>query len=466
MISRFATSVFSILFLAIGLTGCGKEKTGASVPFDLYFTCDTSGRIEPCGCFTGQYGGLTRVSTVLKGAAPGALKVEVGNAMAGLEDYHRIEFRHLLNALGDMGYAAVNLGEREARLPADTLRDLAAKSPVPLVSANLLDASTGESILPASVTVKTADGLSVAFLGVVDRKSITGSLDPSVRLAGMEESLRKVLSGLQESGVDVFVCLAFTDENGLEKLAREFYEFDFILGGDVRQPSPALAQVNQSWILATTNEARALGEIHAVFLPGAGAWEKPTTGDISLMIDTIPEDPSIRRHVAAYREEIRHAELAIDRPAELAADRVPGVEPAATYVGSATCAACHPKAHGSWAESGHAHAWDSLVARDSHADPSCIKCHSVGFGEPGGYLRSMNGEHLTGVGCESCHGPGSEHVASRSTASPGQEVLLRMRPVGRGQCTQCHYGEFSRPFDWDQFWPLVKHGREGSIPVE
>jgi hypothetical protein len=25
---------------------------------------------------------------------------------------------------------------------------------------------------------------------------------------------------------------------------------------------------------------------------------------------------------------------------------------------------------------------------------------------------------------------------------------------------KCHYGEFSRPFDWNEQWPLIKHGKE------
>ncbi|HEX2747086.1 MAG TPA: hypothetical protein VHM91_03735, partial [Verrucomicrobiales bacterium] len=109
---------------------------------DIYFTCDTSGRIEPCGCFSGQMGGLTRVSTVLKTVPEAALKFEVGDAIAGTEDFHVIQYRYLLLAFGQAGYKAVNLGRREAKLSAATLRELAAASPVPLVSANVVDAAT------------------------------------------------------------------------------------------------------------------------------------------------------------------------------------------------------------------------------------------------------------------------------------------------------------------------------------
>ena len=448
--------------VALAVAGCSSEREqGQAQPFTLFFTCDTSGRIEPCGCFTGQYGGLTRVSTVLKAAPGKRLCAEVGNAIAGTEDYHVLQYKHLLDACAEMGYAAVNAGEREARLPREAIRHLAANSPVPLLSANIVEAETREPLLQRSVVVDYG-GIKVGFAGVVDPKSVRAELSPGVEIDGMEESLRRALaSPLRDA--DVRVCLAFTDEDGLKELARQFYEFDIILGGDVRQPSTSLTRVNQSWILATTNQSRALGVITAEFHPSKGELEN-ASGDVQLMKDTIRQDPDIKRFLTNYRREVRETELAVDRPAGQSADRVPGIHSPATYVGSHACASCHRTAFDTWKKSGHSHAFRTLVEKDSDSDPSCIKCHVVGFEEPGGYLRSMKASRLTEVGCESCHGPGSRHIAVRSAAKPGEKVLVKLRPVGAGQCTQCHYGEFSRPFKWYDFWPHIAHGKEGGLP--
>jgi hypothetical protein len=100
------------------------------------------------------------------------------------------------------------------------------------------------------------------------------------------------------------------------------------------------------------------------------------------------------------------------------------------------------------------------VKKGAKADPHCIKCHSVGFERPGGYRRPLGGEStLTDVGCESCHGPASEHIALHVD---GKRTPFRFPPLGPGDCTNCHYGEFSRPFDWDKFWPGISHGKEGA----
>src|SRR5512133_1787626 len=100
--------------------GCSRGPVEKPVPLELYFTCDTRGRLEPCGCFTGQFGGLTRLKTVLDEAASGdALRVDVGDAIGGSEDYDIIQYSYMLRAFQALKYDALNIGAREAALTAD-----------------------------------------------------------------------------------------------------------------------------------------------------------------------------------------------------------------------------------------------------------------------------------------------------------------------------------------------------------
>ena len=70
MMPRFVAMIV-LLAACLGCKGKKADTGTDSQQIDIYFTCDTNGRIEPCGCFTGQYGELTRVSTALK-EAPGS----------------------------------------------------------------------------------------------------------------------------------------------------------------------------------------------------------------------------------------------------------------------------------------------------------------------------------------------------------------------------------------------------------
>src|SRR5262249_35041859 len=57
-------------------------------------------------------------------------------------------------------------------------------------------------------------------------------------------------------------------------------------------------------------------------------------------------------------------------------------------------------------------------AKDYSAEAKCLKCHTTGYGEPGGYPVDAKKDDAAvkaaaapgAVGCEACHGPGSLDV--------------------------------------------------------
>ncbi len=448
-----------VLASAGWLAGC-REKT-ALEPADVTvcFVSDTRGRLVPCGCFSGQYGGLTRLKTALD-ATPGAnpIRLDVGDAIGGAEDYNVIEYKYMLRAYKAMGFEALNLGQREAQLPAEELRRLAKESPVTLISANLLDAATGQPLLKQWKIIERGK-FKIALLGVMDSRIASENLGAGLAVEKIEVTLGKVLPGLR-SQADIIILAAFTDEATLEHLAQDFYELNIIVGGKVSQPSQKLEKDNRSIVLYTGNEGRALGVLRArISGPEKVA---PVDHEIRLLEDTVPEDEGIRVLAGGYRDEVRRTRLTVDDPAALQANMVPGVKAAANYVGTPVCASCHPDAARIWQHSRHAEAMQTLLDRKADADPNCISCHTVGFGSPSGYRREFAGSKLADVGCESCHGPGSLHVEQRQNHLP---VTFNFRPLGAGDCQKCHFGEFSRPFEWDQFWPHIQHGKEPASAV-
>ena len=448
-ISRFAP----LLVLILLTFGCAKSERPAR-DLSLYFTCDTHGRLVPCGCFTGQYGGLTRLKTVLDSEAPDdAIRVDVGDVIGGKEDYDVIQYAYLLQAYASMKFDTMNMGHREAALPAARLRELRTHSPVPLLSANLLDRTTGAPIVEPYRILRRGP-YRIAVVGVMDSRGLSDVLGDGLAVEKMDSALSRLLPVLRPQ-VDLVVLLAFTDEASLSKLAQEFYEVDVILGGKVRQPAQKLQKENRSLISFVTNESRALGRLD---LRLQGRSKVNVLGhEIRLLRDTIPEDESVQALAAAYRTQVRHTPLAIDSPEHLQENRVPGVHVVASFVGSEACLECHRSAAQVWRASGHAHAFRTLVKKKADADPKCVGCHTIGFGSPSGYRREFAGGKLTEVGCESCHGPGSLHVKQYHGDT---SISFKFRPLGAGDCQKCHYGEFSRPFDWNEFWPLIRHGKE------
>jgi len=110
---------------AVSLAACRAKVASEPADVTICFVSDTRGRLVPCGCFSGQYGGLTRLKTALD-ATPGAnpIRIDVGDAIRGTEDYNVIEYKYMLQAYAAMGFDALNLGQREAQLSAAQLRQL------------------------------------------------------------------------------------------------------------------------------------------------------------------------------------------------------------------------------------------------------------------------------------------------------------------------------------------------------
>jgi peroxiredoxin len=101
--------------------------------------------------------------------------------------------------------------------------------------------------------------------------------------------------------------------------------------------------------------------------------------------------------------------------AERGALRTDLLPTAARHVGSEACQSCHAKEYESWSAGPHAAALASLEAKHKTSDANCLKCHTTGFGREGGFPPgSAASAHadLARVGCESCHGPGGDHVAA------------------------------------------------------
>ncbi|MFP6655708.1 MAG: multiheme c-type cytochrome, partial [Myxococcota bacterium] len=120
-----------------------------------------------------------------------------------------------------------------------------------------------------------------------------------------------------------------------------------------------------------------------------------------------------------FHPRISHREIVSMSDTERA-DLLGGAGPArdllptsADHVGSEACQSCHQAEFTTWQTSPHGHAVETLKKAGKSADVACLTCHTTAFGKPGGFPPAAKvGDHkdLARVGCESCHGPGGDHI--------------------------------------------------------
>jgi peroxiredoxin len=141
---------------------------------------------------------------------------------------------------------------------------------------------------------------------------------------------------------------------------------------------------------------------------------------------------------------------------------------AAAYVGSEACASCHPDETAKWADHPHAHALESLAKDDKAGDADCLRCHTTGFGRPGGYaLDGGDQPALAAVGCEACHGPGGDHVGEgarrqgtivKLSDKCGSCVILQV-------CGTCHDDANDPGFEFE-VKDKILHQRHSTEPLD
>jgi tetratricopeptide (TPR) repeat protein len=103
------------------------------------------------------------------------------------------------------------------------------------------------------------------------------------------------------------------------------------------------------------------------------------------------------------------------------------------YADPTSCASCHPEQYEFWKSTRHARAYSTLAITQQQFDAECFACHTVGFGEEGGFDRPHEAAGYENVQCAACHGPGAAHMAGG--ASYLNEKLLTK--VG-STCVECH----------------------------
>ncbi|MBK7947962.1 MAG: redoxin family protein [Deltaproteobacteria bacterium] len=126
---------------------------------------------------------------------------------------------------------------------------------------------------------------------------------------------------------------------------------------------------------------------------------------------------------ASFRPRISHAKIAALSNAERAELRVAGaatrelMPSTAAYVGSNACQSCHAKEFETWSAGPHAHAVATLEKAGKQGEADCLGCHTTAYGKNGGFpagAKPSSAPDLARVGCESCHGPGGNHVGEHA----------------------------------------------------
>jgi hypothetical protein len=424
----------------------------------------------------------------------------------------RAKAESLTGILTGLHLAAFAPGPADFAMGPETWRRLAESVHAPALAAN--------AGMPG-VRILDAGGTKVGIVGVSDfRPPIGDPAQGAPEATDPVEAARAAVASARAQGATVVVVLASTPRRAARSIASSVEGVDFVVAArEEATAAPAPERVGRAYLLTAPNQGKFLGVLD-LFLQGDGAFQDASEATVNAgrtrldariteLRDRLAgweHDPSVDRAAVATQRarladlERQRAGLAVApapatgryfraRAVEVSTDvaKLPAVEsqiatyfrnvnehnrveyatlraPAAPrgtafYTGIESCHDCHEEAYDVWRGTPHSHAYRTLEEVSKNFNLSCVGCHVTGYRQPGGSEVVQN-EGLRDVQCESCHGPGSAHIAARGAAL--RRSTIRLQVPGEFCATQCHTPEHSDHFNYAQYLPRILgpgHGR-------
>ncbi len=462
-ISVFQTFIVVFMLLVLSCQSCnslnGKEtsesfsKEISSDPaVHIIFTGEENGYLGPCGCSERQLGGFSKRQTLinhLRKKDPNLILLSLGDLPGKVGRQDEIKMETALEALDLMGYVAHNIGEKDLNMGIDLLGYLSQISNIDFISSNIVGLTAQAiNIKPYVVKEIKTKGvtLTVGILGIVSPELIENNY-PELEVMGPVLSLKPLLRDLRDK-TDLLILLSHAEMEESVNIAEENPELDLIISGHmVDRPDLYHKKVNNTYIVPVGEKGKYVGDITL-------SLQKRQTGEdgnsFSSAIETIALDekfadsPEIAMLLEIYQQRLKDEQLLVQVfKSGLPSDRI--------FIGNNDCALCHNRIFKHWKETGHASAYETLVTAEHEYDPECVGCHVIGLNYFTGFETIESTPELKGVGCESCHGPGSDHKETQSK-DYGKESVEG--------CEVCHNDEHSPNFEFKDYWQRIKHPRD------
>jgi hypothetical protein len=503
-----------LLFLATATLGSPpamsqpRRTQSAERRATVFYTAETHGTLEPCGCTSDPLGDFARVTALVRKAAgsnkaallvdAGGLLFPVGDIPPARQAAARLRANFLAEQIVKLPFGGIALG------PSDLALGTSAMKPKRL-AANLANASFVE---PSRIV--EVGGIKIGVVGVVDAEVAS---KVGLTAQAPADAARTEIARLRAGGAEVVILLAPLERPMARTLARSVGA-DFVVAGKNVGAGMARAEaVESAFLLAPAEELQRVGKLEIVlrgpgprpaadrllnagsavqskerlaeldrtiaqleqdlsrwkrdgasdpgFLAGKtrecdqlreerrklgdGSWRPPTAGSYFTSM-LVPVQRSLPRD-AALSSDMRKLDRAIGEANLRSAEPPVPAEPGrAFYVGGNACVSCHKPAAKFWKKTVHAQAWKTLVEVGKEAHDDCVSCHVTGYGEVGGTsLGHTRG--LQDIQCEVCHGPGSIHVEKKGKETPFAGHLQTPEAV----CVRCHNEKHSDTFKYDAY---------------
>ena len=413
-----------------------KLKTQNYEGVTVFLTGNELGALKPCGCSGGQLGGLDRRRAVFASVPKQKrLIVDTGGLVKSDSEQDLIKFSIIMQAFGLLGYDVVNLTEKDIEIG----KNLGLLDSIGSSFNTISSYGNANVKLPVKFTkrLRMRNGIVAITVAAFDMESshpeqIAEFFAPyrssrSVNIAILNRRASAIIGSIARISpvVDCLIVPAESDE-------------PMVVGDPNKRPLVFSVgrfgrYVSRLQITDGSEKDRLKISFSAI----------PVTEDL-------PQEKSLVELYNAYQQIVKDSNL-LEKWGRFALPN--GLK----YTGSESCKSCHEYEYEKWSSEPHSRAYATLQSAGSQFDPECVVCHTVGMKYESGFVSEEKAAYLKNVGCENCHGPGSEHIRTIGKTTSTEP---------KSQCLDCHTPEQSSHYAGNEQLYLEKiiHWQEPNAP--
>lgn len=432
---------YSFLLFAISLLAwCAPTPAfaAAAARITLVYSGNLNGELEPCGCTVeGDLGGIKRRTTMvdrLRTEVPGLILVSTGGLMASEASEDRLTAEYIMKGLKALDYDAIGVQWKDLAYGTD----FAVQGKLPWVASNWKgnDFPRQRDIRHGSVHAVFFDWLDPKSSPLMNKPGAKPLVDAQV------DTLRQRLKQAKDHKALTLVATYLPLDSAKRQLPLEDIDVLFIKSAYEVYGEPK--KVGSTLVLQPGSRGERLGRVDLTLNDKGGIASYHQ--QVITLPKTVPDSPRMQAWYVKYNAQVKKA---YEHTVAIRKRQASGDSP---YAGDEVCGTCHADKHKIWEKTKHADAYGALLDVDKAFDPSCIKCHTLGFNKPGGFIDSSVTADLENVQCENCHGAGRQHAESKGKV-PVQNA--DWKPIQ--MCHQCHVPAHSPSFKFSVYWPQIKH---------
>jgi len=409
-----------------------QERLGTD-EFTVFLTGNVLGALKPCGCSGGQLGGLERRPAIFDTVPEQQrLIIDTGSFVKSDDEQDLIKYHIIVQALQQIDYDLVNISEQDIETGRNVGMLDSIESSFNIISSQ--DAADMDA--PAKFTKKFLLKGRTVHLNVaafdpestpveqIEELLVLPAGVPTLNILILNDSDPEIIESIAQGAtfVDCVVCPSESDE-------------PVVIGNPDKRPLAFTVGRFGRYVcgLKVTAPVRVGQPLRLAFkaLP---------------VEEGLPKDDSLVKLYEDYQQIVKDRNLLEKYPRFALTD---GLE----YRGSKSCKSCHAYEYETWSTKGHARAYSTLEQAGSQFDPECVVCHVIGMDYESGFISRQETGHLINVGCENCHGPGSEHILTAGATELAEP---------KSTCLDCHTPEHSGEYAGNEkaFMEKIKHWRE------